>query len=430
VDTPGATGVRRSFLVLKRRAFRWFWVGALVSSSGTWMQNVTVPYLLYTSTGRASWAGLGAFSQFFPSMLLSTVGGVLADRIPLRRILITTQLVALGTALGLFLASRMGQATPVVLLGLVAVAGAANGIQTPSWQSLIPALVPRTELLNAVALNSLQANSARAFGPAVAGLVLARYGPEMAFLVNAASYLVLIAALVFVVRPPRPPGPVVPEPALGRVAAGIRYTGRHPGLALAVGLTALVSFVGTPVVQLAPVFAREVFHVGEVGLGLLASGLGVGAVLGSVLLSACGDAYGDDLSRSSVIRRAAIAHGLAAIGLGIAPSFPLAVASVVLLGVSYLAVLSTANVTMQLLVSESFRGRVLSQYWMAFAGAYPLGALIQGWLTDLIGVRLTMTAAGVVLLLTVAVLATRPGLLETVDRHTHREEPPAQDREQ
>jgi MFS family permease len=418
VDTLGAGGLRQAFAALRSRAYLRFWLGAIVASSGTWMQNVTVPFLLYQSTGRATWAGLGAFCQFFPSMLASPLGGVVADRYPRRLVLAACQAVALTVALALWVTVRLDLAEPAVLLGLVAVAGAANGIQTPSWQALLPQLVPRAQVLNAVALNAMQANAARAFGPTVAGLVLARYGAGTAFLINAVAYLALPIALATI--RPRPTG--VPgtdrdadqESALDRLAAGVRYTGGHTGLLLAITLTGLVSFVGTPVVQLAPVFAREVFRVGPSGYGVLAASLGVGAVLGSILLSA----YGGRLCRSTVAAIAVGACGASALALAAAPTLALAAAAIVLLGVGYLVVLSTANTAIQLLAGARLRGRVLSLSWMAFAGAYPLGAVAQGWSTDLLGVRATVAIFGGLLLAALLMVGWQ-GRLRALDRHVH-----------
>ncbi|WP_325049899.1 MFS transporter [Micromonospora radicis] len=210
------------------RPFRAFWVGAVCASTATWMLNLTVPLLLYQATGRALWAGLGAFAQFVPAMLGSPVGGVLADRLPRRGVLAATQLVALVVAVVLALVSRAGTTAPLALLALVAAAGAANGVQTPAWQSLIPQLVPARHLLNAIALNAMQANLARALGPVLATAVLVRFGATAAFLVAAGANVLMLLALVLV--RPRPTGARAPgESMLARLRAGIRHTRRVPG---------------------------------------------------------------------------------------------------------------------------------------------------------------------------------------------------------
>ena len=205
-------------------------------------------------------------------------------------------------------------------------------------------------------------------------------------------------------------GPASRQSVLARLRGGVRYTRRVPGLLIAVLLAGCVSFVGTPIVQLAAVFATDVYHAGTAGAGLLASGLGTGAVLGGVLLSV----YGTDRRRSEVTAMALTAHGLATIALAAAPALWAGFAAVLLVGVNYLAVLSTAHVTVQVLSPDSLRGRVSSLYWMAFAGGYPAGALLQSWLADLIGVRWAVALTGVALSLLVASLRRRR-LLDTLD---------------
>lgn len=412
-NPPRARGLARSVQALRQRDFRRFWFGALVASSGIWMQNVTVPLLLYQRTGQATWAGLGAFCQFGPAMLASPIGGVAADRFSLRRLVIGTQSIALGVALALAALSAADATSPGVLLVLVAFTGTANGLQTPSWQGLIPHLVPRHQVLNAVALNAAQANIARALGPVLAGILLARQGPTAAFLANAGANTLMLVALA-TIRPARVHRTVVPGAVLRRVLAGVVYTRRHTGLLVAVGTAGLVSFVGTPVIQLAPVLTREVFDVGDVGYGLLVSSLGLGVVTGMVLVSI----LGEQLCRSSIIRLAVAVHAGGLIGLAIAPAFSVALAATFVLGIAYLAALSTANASVQVLVSEEYRGRVVSLYWMAFAGAYPVGALMQGWVADLAGSRTALAVGGALLLAALAVLAHRSAL-DALDEHHH-----------
>lgn len=382
---------------LRIPGFRRFWLGAICASTATWMLNLTVPLLLYQATGSALWAGLAAFSQFVPAMLGSPIGGVLADRYPRRTILFATQAVALGVAVLLAVLTTVGVTPTVLLLALVAVAGTANGVQTPAWQAMLPQLVPTAQLLNAVALNAMQANLARALGPVLATLVLSLSGPAATFVVAAGANIAMVVALATV-----RPATASQAPGGGtmrhRLASGLRYTRARSGLLVAIALAGLVSFVGTPVVQLAAVFAADVYRSGEVGVGLLASALGAGAVLGTVLLGR----YGGRYRRSTLALIGVAAHGVAALALAAAPVLLLGVAAVLALGVSYLVVLSTANVAVQLLTADAYRGRVASLYWMAFAGGYPIGALVQGWLADLVGVRVAVAIAGGALLLVVA----------------------------
>ncbi|MDQ1446486.1 MAG: hypothetical protein QOI20_2950 [Acidimicrobiaceae bacterium] len=412
---PGATasrGLLQAVAALRHRDFALFWTGALLSNIGTWMQNITVPYVLYHQTGSASWVGFAAFMQFLPSVLLGPLAGSLADRFQRRVVLLVSQAFAAVVAFVMWGAFVSGRATPGVIVALVTLNGVTFGLGIASWQALVTELVPREALLNAITLNSAQFNGARAFGPALGGIVVARWGPSWAFLVNGISYVTVLAALM-VIRSEtrqhaRPQGRV-----WSQFREGVDYIRARPGIALAMKLVAAVGFLGSPVFQLAPVLARDVFHVGASAYGLLTGALGGGAVVGAALLGA----LGMGLRRSRLVAVSLVGYGLALAGLAAAPSFGVGVAFMALAGMGYLAAVASLQTTVQVLVAESLRGRVLAVYLMTFTAAYPLGALVQGWLADRIGARATIGSAATILVVLGVSLLIRPRASRQMDDH-------------
>ena len=415
-------GLRHAFRALRHRDFALFWSGAFVSSIGMWMQNVTVPFLLHEATGSAAWVGLGAFAQFAPVMVMSPIGGSLADRHSRRRILMWNQVALLILALGLWSTVQGGDIRPGLIVTLVGLSGAVTGLGIPAWQSYVAELVPRESLLNAVTLNSAQFNASRAVGFMLGGLALYSVGPGLSFLVNALSYLAVLGALLAIRSRTNGSaavlegGPVVPDPA--EVVAGpatfrlgLAYVREHPGLQLAVVTVGVVMFLGGPVIQLAPVFARDTFGVDERAYGFLASALGIGATACSVVLGA----YGDGVRRSRLIIASVVVYGLAVLGMAVTPSYAGGLAAMACIGVAYLAVASVLNTSIQLAVDDRFRGRVLALYVMVFTGAYPLGSLVQGLATDRFGVRAVVGVAGAALLGYAALLASRPDAIGVLD---------------
>jgi MFS family permease len=401
---------------LRHRDFALFWGGAFVSSTGMWMQNVTVPFLLHEATGSAGWVGLGAFAQFAPTMVMSPLGGSLADRHSRRTILLWSQAVSMVLAFVLWGVVQGGEIRPGLIVALVGVTGVVTGLAIPAWQSFVAELVPREALLNAVTLNSAQFNASRAIGFMLGGLALYSVGPGLSFFVNGLSFLAVLGALA-VIRARRPSSAAVsgsrggPEEAPATFRLGLAYVREHPGLQLAVVTCGVVMFLGGPVIQLAPVFARDTFGVDERAYGFLAAALGIGATAGSVVLGA----YGDGLRRSALIVASIVLYGMAVLGMAVTPTYAGGLAAMFCIGVAYLAVASVLNTAIQLAVDDRFRGRVLALYVMVFTGAYPLGSLLQGLAADRFGVRNVVGVAGAGLLGYAAVLATRPEAVAALD---------------
>jgi MFS family permease len=408
----GAHGsVRHSVRALRHRNFALFWAGALVSNSGSWVQNATVPYVLYQLTRSEALVGLATFAQFLPGVIFGLIGGSLADRLDRRRVLLVTQSALGVAAFALWLLWVAGLRSPAAILVLVAVTGTLSGLNTPSWQAFVPALVPREDLLSAITLNSLQFNAARAIGSALAGLVLYKLGPANAFLFNAISYLCVLGALLLVKLPAHEARAAAPGNVLTQFAAAVRYARRRTGITLGITTAIGIAFLGYPIVQFAVVFAESVYRVGKLEYGLLAAAMGIGALVAAPLVSGW-DAV---VPRATVTRIALPVYGAAVLLFGISGRFWLGMIALLLAGGGFLAVISATNTAVQIIVADSMRGRVLACRTMSFMLAYSIGGLVQGQLAEWFGPRPTVGTAGALLLGFGLYLAAKPQLLAHLD---------------
>jgi MFS family permease len=398
-ERPGFASAAAAF---RHRNFSLFFAGALCSNTGTWVQNLTVPFVVFGLTGSPAWVGVAAFTQLFPLALASVVGGALADRYQRRSVLLITQSCSAAVAVGLWAMWVTGATSLPVVLALVFVGGLVAGVNIPSWQAFVTQLVPRELLLNAITLNSTQFNAARAFGPALGGVILARFGVGAAFAFNALSYAVVLVALGAITV-----GPVVRqglrESVLGGMATAVRSVARHRGMSTCVLAVAALGLLASPVNALLVVFAEEVFAVDRLRYGFLGASLGVGAILAAPLVAGPGTAV-----RRSILAGGGMAvHGAALAAFALAPVFPVALGFLVLAGAAYLPIAATLNTTLQLQVDEGRRGKVLALYITVFTVAIPVGALAQGVVAGAVGARPTvLVASALFLVVTAALVAT------------------------
>ena len=364
-----------------------------MSNSGTWLQNVAVPFTLFKLTHSAAWVGFAAFAQFAPGVVLAPVAGTLADRFSRRLVLLVAQVLMAVAALALWLEWVEGWTSPWTITVTVAISGTFMSMSIASWQAFVSELVPREDLLNAVILNSTQFNAARAIGPALGGLVLGGLGPGAAFLLNAVSFGVVIIGLqlVHVRRPAADTSERVG--ILREFASTLRYVRAHRGIVACCLLIVSVGIFGSPIFSLVVVFADDVFRVN----GAL---LGIGAVLGAPLIAN----RAGTIARSSLAGGATLVYALAIAGFGVAPVYAVGLVCLLAAGAAYLALASTCNTTVQLHVDEFMRGKVLAFYLMTFTAAIPLGSLLQGWTAQTFGPRQTTFTAGVLLALVVTLL--------------------------
>ncbi len=384
----------------------------MASNSGNWLQNLAVPFVLFELTQKSLWVGLAGFAQFIPSFFLGPLGGSLADRFDRRRVLLGTQFAMAIAAFMLWGTWALGWHNPWLILGVTSLTGIFSGLMIPSWQAFVPSLVPKSDLASAITLNSTQFNAARAIGPALAGILLATAGAGWAFFLNGVSFLAVIVA-IWVVRPL--PSDRVMKRSEGVVAgfsSALAYTKIRSGLRLGISTTMLVAFFGNPVTQFTVVFADQVYGAGPRVLGVLAAAVGIGAVMMAPLLSS----WDGRIPRSTVIRWGLPFYGLAVIGFGAAPNWPLGLTALLLVGGGFLVVVATTNTAVQLIVADNMRGRVMSVRVMGFTLAFPLGSLLQGVFSDLIGPQVTVMVSGAILLCAALYLSFRPGELENLDR--------------
>ena len=387
---PAKPGLRDAAAAFRFRNFRLFWIGALLSNSGTWVQNLTVPYVVFQLTESSTWVGIAAFSQLAPMALMSPLGGSLADRLDRRRILLVTQSAMAVVAIAMGVAWSSGRASVPVIIGLVATGGVITGINAPAWQAFVSELVPREALLNAVTLNSAQFNAARAFGPGLGGLVLVTLGPGPAFFINAASYVAVLIALSMIslaarqrVTTPRPR-------VLTDAADTIAYVRRHRGMAACHLSVVVLGLFGQPVFSLVIVFAEEVFRVGGLEYGLLSAALGIGSVLAAPIIAG----PGSGVARSRLAGVAMLVYGVALVAFAATPVYLIGLVALLVAGAAYLPIAATLNTTLQIQVDEAMRGKVLALYLTLFTISIPVGSLVQGWSSDVIGARTTVIIAG------------------------------------
>jgi hypothetical protein len=376
-----------------------FWVGALISNTGGWMQNAAIPVVIFGLTGRAGQVGITGFFQYVPFMAMGLVGGHLADRFPRRGSLIAVQIAQALTALALWAVVATGSASTVVVTALAFASGLLGGVNTPIWQSFVADLVPRDLLLGAVTLNSTQFNASRAIGPFLAGVVIAIWGAAAAFLLNAVSFLVVVAVLT-VVRG-RPSG----QPAGESFVAGVRRAAQHiwrtPALVACCTAIIATAGLGSPLFSYLVVYGAREFKVTGAPLGLLFGAGGAGAVLAAPLLLS----VAPRIRRAVMLTSAMATYGAAVALVGVVHQYWVSIAVLMVFGGAYLAIATTINTSIQLVVADDLRGKVIALYLMCLTGALPIGLVLWGWSSDAFGLRLTTVCAGIGLMATTAALA-------------------------
>lgn len=384
---------------LRHRDFRLFWSGQLVSLIGTWMQSVGQAWLVLELTGSPFHLGLVTALQFTPILLLSPVGGALSDRFPKRRIILLTQAAMMGQAFVLAALVYSGRVQYWHVAVLAAIYGLGRAIDIPARQSYITDLVGRSDLANAVALNSVVFNGARIVGPAAAGLLIARFGVAPAFLLNGLSFVAVLAALLAT----RTPGDPDPAGRLG-IRAGVwgalAYAARTPPVAFTLSLIVAVSVLVLNFNVVVPLVAKDVLGEGAHGFGLLMSSLGAGAVMAGVGLTLL--RRGRPSLRFLAVSATVLSAGTASLGL--VGHFGTAAVLLVGLGCCQILFSTGCNTTLQLTTPDALRGRVMGLYALANAGMTPFGSLLVGTAAEHLGVRAACLLGGGGGLVAVAVL--------------------------
>jgi len=378
---------------LGQPVFRWLWIAQTASNVGTWFQSVGASWMMATLTPSPVVVALVQAASSLPMFLLSLPAGAIADVVDRRRLLIVTQVWMAVAAAGLGLATLGHLATPGVLLLFTFLLGLGAALNGPAWQAIVPELVPREELPAAVSLGSLSFNIARAAGPALAGLVVAASGPAATFLLNAVSFLGVVAVLYRWKR--RGEETVLPaERILGAVRSGVRYVRHAPELIAVIARGTAFILCGASLWALLPLIAKTELHRGPAGYGLLLGAMGIGAVAGAIALPR----WQRDNSTDLVVAVATLVFAGATVSLAYVRDFWLLLATMVLAGGAWLSLLSSLNVAVQTVVPSWVRARALSVYMLVFYGGLTLGSALWGAVGAHLGVprALVLSAVGMV----------------------------------
>ena len=379
----------RGLRALNHRDFRLFFIGQLISLVGTWMQSVGQAWLVLELTNSAFKLGLIGTLQFGPVLLFSFVAGVIADRVPKRRLIIGTQTAFMLQAFVLSALAWTGHVQYWHVAILAWLYGCASSLDIPTRQSFIVEMVGRDSLMNAIALNSAMFNGARIVGPAAAGLLVARYGVAPAFLLNGVSFLAVIVAL-FCIR-----AEGLPEAHRGAsiaqdIKTGLSYAVGTPSVSLILGLLSAVSLFVLNFSVLVPLLARDVLGLGAQGFGLLMAALGLGAVAGALSLATLGSRQ----PRLSVLIAAGIVTSATTLALAAIRHYWPAAIGLALIGLSQIIFMASCNSTLQVTVPDSLRGRIMSIYSFVFVGVTPIGSFLIGSIAQVFGVSAAFAVGG------------------------------------
>lgn len=392
-EPPRRGSLATTFSALHYRDFRLVWIGAFLSTTGTWMQTVAQSWLVFSMTQSAFMLGLDAFLGTVPIILFSLFGGVAADRFDRRKMLMTSQVLQMTFAfvlVGLIVSGKV-EVWHIFILSFLT--GTAQSIGGPAYQALLPILVKRDHIPNAIAMNSLQFNLARVIGPVLAGLALASYGPVVCFALNGMSFVAVIITLLMVRGSMVPQNQGVRESFLKDLRAGFAFMEKNRPL-IHLSLIGFAStFFGIPIVTMLPVVARDVFHLGAQGYSWILTASGAGSVCGALIVAASGH-----IPRKGKL---ALWFQLAFAGFliifALSQQLWLSVLMVFCAGASLLGVVAMTSSLVQLATSEAMRGRVVSIFMLAFRGGMPLGNLTAGYMAEVFSVRMALAMNAVAL---------------------------------
>jgi MFS family permease len=386
------TGVKRIFRTLRYRNYRLFFSGQLISLIGTWMQQVAVIWLVYRMTNSAFLLGLVGFGAQIPMFLLSPFAGVIADRFNRHRIIIVTQSLAMLQATILTVLMYTGSITIWQIIILMIFLGCINAFDMPTRQSFVLEMVENKEDLgNAIALNSSMFNGARLLGPSIAGIMIATVGEAACFLLNAISFIAVIAALL-AMRLPKKKRILTSHSVMEGFKEGFRYVYSFRPIRYILLLLAVVSIVGIPFTVLMPIFAKDILHGGPHTLGFLMGAHGVGALIGAFTLA----------SRKSVrglakwIGIAAIIFGTSLCAFSLSQIQLVSMLLLMFAGFGMMVQMASSNTILQTISDDDKRGRVISFYTIAFAGMTPFGSLLAGSMASMAGAPATILVSGII----------------------------------
>lgn len=387
-----------TFAALKHYNYRLWFGGQMVSLMGTWMQSTAQGYLVYQLTGSPAYLGLVGFFGGLPSWLFTLFGGVVADRLPRRTLLVITQTVMMVLALILAGLTFAEIVQPWHIIVLAFLLGVANAFDAPARTAFILELVSREDMTNAIAMNSTMFNIGTVVGPSIAGLTYAAFGPAWCFTINGISFLAIIASLMFmriqpVERPPRRAS------VLADLKEGLRYVATNRLIIILTSAVGLVSIFGIGMMTLLPAWAKDVLHGDVTTNGLLVSARGFGALISALMLASLGKRR----MRGKLWTLGSFLMPVMMFALAWVRWLPLSLVTLVVIGWSFMMLMNNSNAMVQSQMPDHLRGRVMSVYTLVFFGSMPLGSLLAGSVAERFGEPVTvMLSAGILMVLAVA----------------------------
>jgi predicted MFS family arabinose efflux permease len=384
--------LRRVFKAFQYRDFRLLWFGACTSSIGTWMQIVAQSWLVLSISGSAFLLGLDTFLAQIPILMFSLIGGVIADRIDRRRVLLGSQYTQMTCSFILTVLIALKWIKVWHILSLSFVVGCAQAFGGPAYQALVPMLVEKEDLPNAIALNSIQFNLARVIGPMLGGLALTQLGAAWCFALNGVSFIAVIVSLLLlgVKFVPQNTG----DSILTGVKQGLAFIRNQGAMVSLIALAFLMTALAFPMITFLPVFAKDVFRSGPATFTIFLSCSGAGSVVGALVVAAMGNIQ--NKGRTALLMLLLLGAGIAGFSL----SHSLAMSCVLLFvsGAALISVFSLISSLVQLITANEMRGRVMSVYNVAFRGGMPLGSLVTGWLVPIYSAPKVLAVNGLLLL--------------------------------
>jgi len=363
-----------------------------VSLLGMWVQRLTVGWLIWEMTESGLWLGAVAMAEFIPTLVITPLGGVLADRFDRRNVALINQSIAALQAGVLWLLTLYGYISPEWIVALVMIGGSANALNQAARITLVVNMVPKNVMSTAIAITSVNFNIARIIGPAIAGIVIAYLGAAWAFAINALTYLALIAALMAITLPPTRATSRPRQSLLMDIVAGARHTFTHKAIAVLMLLTAANSILARPVVELLPGFVGAVFNGGPGQLAILTASMGVGAIIAGLWLAQRGTTKG----LTTIVIYSIIANGFLVLAFASTGILWLGAFFLMISGMVQACSGTGMQTLLQAQVEDRMRGRVMSAWLVIGRGGPALGALVMGWIAETLGFGLPLQIGGVV----------------------------------
>jgi MFS family permease len=417
-DSPASTsgGVKakllEAFPPFASKNFRLYFVGQIISMIGTWLEIVAQGWLVFDITGSAFWVGVAAAASSIPTLLLSLFGGMLVDRYPRKAVLLWTQVLLMLLSFIFGVVVLIGQASLTFILVLAFLIGSVSAVATPAIQAFISEIVDRKHLPVAVALNSSIFNASRVIGPVLAGFMITWIGTGGAYIANGASFIAVIAALMAIRLPQTASRTVSTEHPIQSIRDGLDYAWKHPLIRTIVLFVAAVSIFGWSFMSMLPVVAKREFGIGADGMGYLYSAFGLGSLFGTVVVSVTS---GRIRSSFKVIGGILI-FALGLLAFTFTSWLPMALSFLFISGLGMLTAFATMTGTVQRLVDDRFRGRVMSIYLMVLLGLMPFGNLLMGSLSEHFGTPLALrTGALVTIAATISLIVYRKEIAKAWD---------------